>query len=364
MANLGEVLDKAGVAVLWNKIKSALGDKVDKVSGKGLSTNDYDNTEKSHVGTAYNHSQAAHAPSNAEKNVVVGIQKNGTDLAVDTSTRKVNVTVPVKTSELTNDAGFITEADVPEGSSASTAIPLMDGTAAVGTSTAFARGDHRHPTDTSRAADSEVVHLNGNESIGGVKTFTEPVSFEGKTINLPNGETTPFIKSDSNGLHFYGYSATDDGTYGNVYLNESKLGSISACNSVIFNLKAPENDSCATNKQYVDTAITNAVTDCVAKENGKGLSTNDYTTAEKNKLAAFDSADSYAKKSDITSMYKYKGSKANYAALPATGNTAGDVWNVEDTGMNYAWTGSAWDALGSVFTITAITAAEIEEICV
>lgn len=35
--------------------------------------------------------------------------------------------------------------------SPSSATPLMDGTAAVGTSTDYARGDHRHPTDTSRA---------------------------------------------------------------------------------------------------------------------------------------------------------------------------------------------------------------------
>lgn len=57
--------------------------------------------------TAYTHSQSAHAPSNAEKNVIVGIQKNGADLSVDAS-RKVNITVPTKTSELTNNSGFIT----------------------------------------------------------------------------------------------------------------------------------------------------------------------------------------------------------------------------------------------------------------
>lgn len=60
--------------------------------------------------------------------------------------------VPTKTSQMTNDSGFITSADVPEGAAASTTTPLMDGTAAVGTETAFARGDHRHPTDTSRQA--------------------------------------------------------------------------------------------------------------------------------------------------------------------------------------------------------------------
>ena len=176
MANLGEFLDKAGVVVLWNKIKSSLGDKVDKVTGKGLSTNDYDNTEKSHVSTAYTHSQSAHAPANAEKNIIVGLQKNGTDLTVDATTRRVNITVPTKTSELSNDSGFITSADVPEGASASNTEPLMDGTAAVGTSTAFARGDHRHPTDTSRATDSEVVHLTGDEEIFGLKQFSAGIN--------------------------------------------------------------------------------------------------------------------------------------------------------------------------------------------
>lgn len=313
MANLGEFLDKAGVAVLWNKIKTALGDKVDKVTGKGLSTNDYDNTEKSHVSTAYTHSQAAHAPANAEKNIIVGLQKNGTDLTVDATTRRVNITVPTKTSDITNDSGFITSADVPEGASASNTEPLMDGTAAVGTSTAFARGDHRHPTDTSRAADSEVVHLTGDEEILGLKKFAAGINV---------GPLEQFI------------------------LVADKFGKV---------LKI--NGQNAATQDYVANGY-------VAKENGKGLSTNDYTTAEKNKLAAFDNADQYAKKSDITSMYRYKGSVASYADLPTSGNTAGDVWNVEDTGMNYAWTGETWDALGSVFSITAITAAEIDEICV
>lgn len=69
-----------------------------------------------------------------------------------------------------------------------------------------------------------------------------------------------------------------------------------------------------------------------------------------------------ALKSDLSSVYKYKGSKANYASLPATGNTEGDVWNVEATGMNYAWTGETWDALGQTLEIESITNAEIDSI--
>lgn len=101
----------------------------------------------------------------------------------------------------------------------------------------------------------------------------------------------------------------------------------------------------------------------VDKVTGKGLSTNDYTTAEKDKLAAFGSASDYALKSDISSMYKYKGSVATVSALPSSGNTTGDVYNVEASGMNYAWNGTEWDALGETFSITAITNAEIDTIC-
>ena len=73
-----------------------------------------------------------------------------------------------------------------------------------------------------------------------------------------------------------------------------------------------------------------------------------------------DAAD-YAKKSDIATAYIYKGSVANAAALPAAPET-GWVYNLEDTGMNVAWNGSAWDNLGTVFSIDYVTNAEIDQI--
>ena len=54
----------------------------------------------------------------------------------------------------------------------SSTTPLINGTAAVGTSTTTARADHVHPTDTTRAQDSLVVHLAGTETITGFKTFS------------------------------------------------------------------------------------------------------------------------------------------------------------------------------------------------
>lgn len=64
--------------------------------------------------------------------------------------------VPTKTSDLRNDSGFITDSDIPEGAAASNTTPKMDGTAAVGSELAFARGDHVHPSDTSKANANDV----------------------------------------------------------------------------------------------------------------------------------------------------------------------------------------------------------------
>ena len=85
------------------------------------------------------------------------------------------------------------------------------------------------------------------------------------------------------------------------------------------------------------------------------------STADKKKLDGFGAANTYALKSDITAMYRYKGSVASYDKLPISGQTIGDVYDVGD-GMNYAWYGEKWDGLGQVFTIDAIQNTEIDTI--
>ena len=55
----------------------------------------------------------------------------------------------------------------------------------------------------------------------------------------------------------------------------------------------------------------------------------------------------------LTSVYKYKGSVADNGALPEEAEP-GDVYNVESDGMNYAWNGTAWDALGMNVTLAGL----------
>ena len=88
----------------------------------------------------------------------------------------VTIPVPAKTSELINDSGFLTTGDIPEGAAASTTTPKMDGTASVGTEMAFARGDHRHPKDTSKQdVISDLAEIRAGAALGAtaLQSFTE-----------------------------------------------------------------------------------------------------------------------------------------------------------------------------------------------
>lgn len=57
--------------------------------------------------------------------------------------------------------------------------------------------------------------------------------------------------------------------------------------------------------------------------------------------------------SAVASVYKYKGSVANQSALPSSNQVVGDVYNVEDTGDNFAWDGSKWDKLAGTVDLSS-----------
>lgn len=133
-----KALDESGLLYFGQQMLAKLKEIfVGKEAGKGLSTNDFTTALKDKLDGI-----AAGA----------GVNVNADWDAASGDARILNKpSIPSKTSDLTNDSGFITSADVPDGASASRSAPLMDGEAQTGTETAFARGDHRHPTDTSRA---------------------------------------------------------------------------------------------------------------------------------------------------------------------------------------------------------------------
>lgn len=94
-------LDLTGLSTFKDKI-------IEKITNHTSNNNIHTSSdEKEKLSQAYSHSVSAHAPTDAEKNIIVGVQVNNENLTVD-SDRKINVAVPTKLSELENDKGFIT----------------------------------------------------------------------------------------------------------------------------------------------------------------------------------------------------------------------------------------------------------------
>lgn len=264
----------------WNSKTDNVGTVTSVATGAGLTggTITGSGTVKAKLKSETAHTADSATPTNtASRQYAVGVDKSG----------YLSVNVPWENTTYT----------------ASSTTPSMDGTAAVGTSTTYARADHVHPTDTTRAAASH------NHSTSDITSGT---------LGVARGGT--------------GVATLGAGV---VYHSASGTGALSV----------------ATASNIVSAIGTTAVNRATADASGNNIS------------------DTYAKKTDIASMYEYKGSVASASELPSTGQAIGDVYNIESastygaSGANVAWNGSAWDSLGGVFTITAITNAQIDTIC-
>ena len=98
-------LDNDGLLYLWGLIKAqvsnAAATKVDKESGKVLSSNDYTDDEKSKLG---------HVAAGAQVNKIESIKVNG--VVQDIKTKEVDITVPTDNASLANGAGYQKAAEV------------------------------------------------------------------------------------------------------------------------------------------------------------------------------------------------------------------------------------------------------------
>lgn len=91
------------LSVAFSKISKAI---TDLISHIGDSVKHITSSERIAWNSAYTHSTSTHAPSNAQANVIEIVKVNGS--ALTPSSKAVNVTVPIKVSQLTNDSGYKT----------------------------------------------------------------------------------------------------------------------------------------------------------------------------------------------------------------------------------------------------------------
>ncbi len=83
-------------------------------------------------------------------------------------------------------------------------------------SAAYARGDHAHPTDTSRAADSLVVHLAGSETVTGDKVFSVSPQVPHPTNNT-DAANKEYVLANAGG----GYSNLSQASNGDLLFAKS-----------------------------------------------------------------------------------------------------------------------------------------------
>lgn len=128
-----------------------------------------------------------------------------------------------------------TGAESGSGPEPSSTTPAMDGTAAVGTATTYARADHVHPTDTSRQATlvsgTNIKTVNGTSILGSgditTPTYTLPtaststlggVKVDGSTITITDG----VISSSGGGGGGSELTLYTDGNFTNLWIDAAK----------------------------------------------------------------------------------------------------------------------------------------------
>ena len=129
---------------------------------------------------------------------VLTIQKNGVDVQTFTANASsnvtANITVPTKTSDLTNDSDFV-DISNPAVSSGITSAKVSDyDTHIADTDIHVTTADKATwNTVTSKANDSDVVHKSGDETIAGVKSFSDDTFV--KSLNNTREVTSPSASS-------------------------------------------------------------------------------------------------------------------------------------------------------------------------
>lgn len=167
---------------------------------------------------------------------------------------------------------------------------------------------------------------------------TEQISGKADKTYVDSKLDTKVDKEEGKGLSTNDYSDDDRQKVSNIVDYVTAMRSTTSMNTMGLSL---DKKNVITGSIYT----TGSVTFNSASSKSAGVLTASYFE----KLDALPSADELDQKINtaIGSVYRVKGSVANYEALPKDNVTIGDVYNLEDTGANYVATSTTpdWDKL-------------------
>ena len=174
---------------------------------------------------------------------------------------------------------------------------------------------------------------------------TEQISGKADKTYVDNKLDTKVDKEEGKGLSTNDYSDDDRQKVSNIVDYVTTMRSTASMNTMGLSL---DKKNVITGSIYT----TGSITFNSASSKSAGILTASYFE----KLDALPSAEELDQKINtaIGSVYKVKGSVANYEALPTEDVNIGDVYNLEDTGANYVATSSTpdWDKLSETVDLS------------
>ena len=351
---------QAAIDALGTTVDGKLAGKVDKEAGKGLSTNDFDDTYKSKVDASYdvhhshtNKSELDQLTGNAiasaettdegktlvlhpiegeavtfsgEQNAINTISKNGETLPIVNKNVEITETIKsisVNTNPLVPDANHNVDITIESPVTPYGEIPAMNGTGSAGSSALYSRGDHVHPSDTTKAdkdSDAKVddlakfdsngnpvdsgiavselskLHVHENKSILDNTTASYTVDDKDKLDNIAEGatkveasETNGNVKIDGTETTVYTHPTTEATAAAAVKVGKDSEGHVVLGDSLTkSDVGLDRVNNTSDEEKPVSTATQTALDDKVDKVQGKDLSTNDYSNADKDKLTGIE----------------------------------------------------------------------------
>ena len=302
-------LDGSGVARLWEHIVYKLGNKVDKEIGKGLSTNDYTTTEKNKLaGIAEGanktivDSALSSTSTNPVQNKVVNAAINDLNTLVgDTAVATQITTAIAGKADLKHTHSL---SDIEETYSAVQRVSIV-------------------PEQTSESEISSIQGKNLNTYVGykasleidnkRYQGIIEKTTIEGAQAVLTSSTSSITYTIESS-------TFTDD----TINFSPPIPSGITLSLTVYKDVAVIPENSIDSNIARVNDVRT-LVKQKVDKEAGKGLSTNDFTTAEKNKLAGIaENANNYTLPVASSTL---GGVKTTSKVTSTTGLTASPIIN-------------------------------------
>ena len=330
-------------------VNAALGTKVDKVDGKGLSTNDYTTTEKTKLAGIAEGANKTIVDSAMSSESTNPVQNKVISTALGTKVDKVDGKVLSSNDYTTTEKNKL--AGIAEGANKTTIVNNLTSTS---TSSALSAAQGKVLNEKIAAITDNMEDLGAGDMLKSVydingdgvvdnaeKLGGQAPSYYAKASDIPEVPTNLSAFTDDVGYEKTDNRVTDLSVSGNR--TDDKYPTAKAAWDIAHELM---ND------------LANTITPVLAVVETTGNKVTEITDASTDEQYPSANAVYDLVSNKLSAVMTYKGTVASYSALP-TNAKVGDTYNItaagdnNDAGDNAVWNGSSWDILSGTIDLSA-----------